>query len=99
MPLERLYKGTGCRHCRNTGYRGRIAIHEMLVIDDELRDVITSNPTLLKVRQLARQKGMTTLLEDGLQKVREGITTLEEVWQAVGTQLSVSPQETPARST
>ncbi len=97
MPLDRLYKGTGCRHCRNTGYRGRIAIHEMLVIDDELRDVITSNPTLLKVRQLARQKGMTTLLEDGLQKVREGITTLEEVWQAVGTQLSASTKEAPVR--
>ncbi len=90
MPLAQLAKGAGCRHCRNTGYRGRIAIHEMLVIDDELRDVITSNPTLITVRQLARQKGMASLLEDGLRKVREGITTLEEVWQAVGTQLDLS---------
>ncbi len=89
MPMDRLHKGTGCRHCRNTGYRGRIAIHEMLLIDDELRDLITANAELTAIRQLARRKGMNSLLEDGLRKVREGITTLEEIWNAVGTRLDL----------
>jgi type IV pilus assembly protein PilB len=79
-----FYRGAGCRACRNTGYRGRIGIHELLVVSDELRDAIVSNPTIGNIRQIALRDGMITLAHDGFRKVREGITTVEEVFQIVG---------------
>ncbi len=79
-----FYRGTGCRACRNTGYRGRIGVHELLVVSDELRDAIVSNPTIGNIRQIALRDGMITLAHDGMRKVREGITTVEEVFQIVG---------------
>ncbi len=78
------YKGVGCRHCRNTGCSGRIGIHELLVIDDEIRDAIVSNPSLNVIRDLARRKGMITLAKDGFRKMHEGITTIEEILHVVG---------------
>jgi type IV pilus assembly protein PilB len=82
--LPEFYKGVGCKHCRNTGYSGRIGIHELLLLDDELRDLITANASLAAIRGLARQKGMVTLRHDGFRKVREGITTVEEILHAAG---------------
>jgi len=82
VEIETFYKGVGCRRCRNTGFSGRIAIHELLVLDDEQRDLVTTGPTLGAIRTLARRKGMVTLRYDGFRKVREGITTLEEVLRA-----------------
>ena len=83
-PIETFYKGVGCRKCRNTGYSGRIGIHELLVIDDELRDLIISNPNIGAIRKLSAEHGMITLRHDGFRKVREGITTVEEILQIVG---------------
>ncbi len=80
--IETFYRGVGCRGCRNTGFSGRIAIHELLVLDDELRDLVATGPSLGAIRVLARSKGMVTLRYDGFRKVREGITTLEEVLRA-----------------
>jgi type IV pilus assembly protein PilB len=82
--FDEFYKGVGCRRCRNTGYTGRIGIHEVLVLDDEIRDVVTANPTLGKIRDLARARGMVSLRYDGFRKVREGITTVEEILHATG---------------
>jgi len=78
-------KGTGCKQCRNTGYRGRIGIHELLVLSsDEMRDAITSAAPLATIHDLAVRGGMHTLRHDGFRKVREGITTIEEVIHACG---------------
>lgn len=79
LQVETFYHPVGCKKCRNTGFSGRIAIHELLVIDDNMREIIATNPTLGVLRNAARQTGMITLRYDGLRKVKEGITTVEEV--------------------
>ena len=82
--FEDFYKGVGCKKCRNTGFKGRIGIHEVLVINDELRDVIASNPSTGNIRRLGKENGMITLQHDGFRKVHEGITTIEEVFHIAG---------------
>ncbi len=74
-----LYRGAGCERCGGTGYKGRYAIHELLVIDDEIRHAIIEGKSATEIKELARKKGMKTLREDGIQKALQGITTLEEV--------------------
>ncbi|GAB6165861.1 hypothetical protein JCM19992_18610 [Thermostilla marina] len=83
-PIETFYKGVGCRQCRNTGYRGRLGIHELLIITDEIRDSIVTNPSVHQLRRLAEQNGMQSLRIDGFRKVQEGLTTVEEVLHVVG---------------
>ncbi|RMF99502.1 MAG: type II/IV secretion system protein [Planctomycetota bacterium] len=83
-PIETFYKGVGCRQCRNTGYRGRLGIHELLIITDEIRDSIVTNPSVHQLRRLAEQNGMQSLQIDGFRKVQEGLTTVEEVLHVVG---------------
>ena len=82
--IETFYRGVGCRRCRNTGFSGRIGIHELLVMDDDLRDSVAANPSLTAIRRLAGRNGMITLRFDGFRKVREGITTVEEVIHSSG---------------
>jgi type IV pilus assembly protein PilB len=83
--IDEFHKGVGCKQCRNTGYRGRIGIHELLLlVRDELRDAITSGAPLERIHELAHEGGMLTLRHDGFRKVREGITTVEEVIHACG---------------
>lgn len=74
-----LYKGTGCSYCNNRGYKGRTAIHEIMVIDDDIRELIIKKVSKETIRETARKKGMNTLREDGLLKVLNGITTIEEI--------------------
>ena len=80
VTIDTFYRGVGCKRCRNTGYSGRIAIHELLVLSDELRDLVTTTPQLNDIRAYASTHGMASLRYDGLQKVKEGITTCEEVF-------------------
>ena len=82
--IEKFYKGAGCRRCRNTGFTGRIGIHELLAITDELRDAIVSGASINELRQLGVKNNMITLRHDGIRKVREGITTVEEVLHIAG---------------
>ena len=84
MGLEsnEFYRGVGCAKCRQTGFSGRIAIHELLVVDDALREAICVSPTIQTVNEYARRSGMIPLRYDGLRKVKEGLTTIEEVLQA-----------------
>lgn len=82
LEINEFYRGTGCARCRNTGYTGRIAIHELLVLDDALRETINHSATLQSVTEHARRNGMIPLRYDGLRKVKEGLTTIEEVLQA-----------------
>jgi general secretion pathway protein E len=75
-----IYKrGQGCGDCRGTGYKGRRAVAEFLVLDDELREMIVQRQSMKKIKELARSKGTRSLLEAALEVVREGETTLEEV--------------------
>ncbi|MCS7193496.1 MAG: ATPase, T2SS/T4P/T4SS family [Meiothermus sp.] len=74
-----LYKGTGCDKCNGTGYKGRAAIHELMVLDDEIRRAIVEGQSATQIKEIARKNGMKTLREDGIQKAFLGITTLEEV--------------------
>ena len=82
--LAEFYRGVGCKGCRNTGYSGRIGIHELLTLSDELRDMISSGAPLQAMRELAARQGMITLRHDGFRKVREGVTTIEEIIQVAG---------------
>ncbi len=75
----KLFKGKGCDTCSNTGYKGRVALFEVMEIDDEIREMILAGATALELRKAARDKGMITLRESGLIKIKAGITTVEEV--------------------
>jgi len=74
-----LERGRGCTACRETGYRGRTGLFELLRVTDELKHAIARNEPLARQRELAREAGMTTLREDGWRKVQAGLTTVEEV--------------------
>lgn len=79
MPNINLHRGAGCDRCRNTGYRGRLGLYELLILEDEIRDLVTDQPALSELRSFALKKGMRTLNMDGLQKVDRGMTTVEEI--------------------
>jgi type IV pilus assembly protein PilB len=79
--VETFYRGAGCNKCRNSGYSGRIGIYELLVPDDDMRDCITAAPNINQLRDLAGKIGMSTLRDDGMAKVRAGLTTVEEVFR------------------
>jgi len=74
-----LYKGEGCPYCKETGYKGRIAIFELMVMTENIRDLISKNVTTGKLRETAIKEGMCQLKEDGIKKVCEGLTTIDEV--------------------
>lgn len=78
----RLYKGKGCEACHDTGYEGRVGIFELLILNDEIRDAIINRKDADTIEGLAIQSGMRTMLEAGLIKVQEGITTLDEILRA-----------------
>jgi type IV pilus assembly protein PilB len=75
----KTYKGKGCATCNNTGYKGRIGLYEVMEITDELRELILIGASALELRKKAIDDGMITLRESGLFKIREGVTTIEEV--------------------
>ena len=74
-----LFKGAGCRSCRQSGYRGRLGLFELLVASDPLRELIVARENAMRIRQQALKEGMVTLRQDGWRKVLAGMTTLEEV--------------------
>jgi len=83
MP-EMLYRGKGCRNCNFTGYRGRLAIFEMLDIDSDIRDyIVRKDFTLEGLKKIMAQKGMKTMFEDGLDKAKLGQTTVQEVMRVI----------------
>mgnify|MGYP002622227472 CR=1 FL=1 len=95
--IDSFYKGVGCRRCRNTGYRGRIGIHEFLLLNDRIRDAIAAQASVQEIRRLAMDNGMITLRHDGFRKVREGITTVEEVLHAAGESADIFAAEMAER--
>ncbi|MDD2897140.1 MAG: ATPase, T2SS/T4P/T4SS family [Desulfuromonadaceae bacterium] len=76
--------GTGCSQCNNTGYRGRVGIYEMFVMNDDFRQLIGVDYRETDLLNMARANGMRTLLEDGLEKVQRGWTTLDEIIRVIG---------------
>lgn len=78
-----FYKGKGCPECSMSGYKGRVGIYEVLVITTEVRKLALKHVTSEEIEELAVKEGMVTMLEDGLDKISAGITTIEEVLRAV----------------
>ena len=78
-----FYRGSGCAHCRYTGYKGRIGVYELMEITPDIRKAIVRGASEDEIRELAKAQGMVELKEAGLMKARRGITTLEEVLRAV----------------
>ena len=72
-------KGKGCMTCSETGYKGRVALYEVMLIKENIKEAILQGASALELRELGRKNGMQTLREAGLQKIREGMTTVEEV--------------------
>ena len=80
----KVYQGRGCDECSQTGYRGRIALYEVLPINDEIRNMIVARAQATDIRKKSLALGMRTLRESGLDKVRRGMTTIEEVLRVTG---------------
>ncbi|MFC7321034.1 GspE/PulE family protein [Halobacillus campisalis] len=79
LPIEKIHKGAGCGNCQHTGYRGRLAIQEILVINDDIRQMMMNNQSISKIKEYALKNGMIFLIDDGLLKVKKGLTTIDEV--------------------
>jgi len=83
-PEQSLWRGRGCDHCRHTGYYGRTGIFEILPYDTEVKDAIRKNIDLGDLREMVRKKGVRSLFDDGMGRVVEGVTTIEEVLRVAG---------------
>lgn len=81
-----LYKGKGCRSCSHTGYRGRIGIFEFIKTSVDLQDLISKGPSTREVLEVAKKQGFTSMFEDGIDKVKSGVTTLDELVRVIGPQ-------------
>ena len=75
----KLHKGKGCQNCNNTGYKGRLGLYEVMEISEGIREMILTGASALELRRKAIDEGMISLRLSGLQKIREGLTTVEEV--------------------
>jgi type II secretory ATPase GspE/PulE/Tfp pilus assembly ATPase PilB-like protein len=80
---DRMLVPVGCPDCEGTGYKGRVGVFEILVVDDELRHLIRSNASPADMRNHIRSSGLRTFQEEALDKVRQGLTSLEEVFRVV----------------
>jgi len=76
---KKFYYGRGCDRCNNTGHKGRMGIHELLIVNDDIRDLISQGVSVDEMRKACIRLGMTTLRESGLRAIFNGHTTIEEV--------------------
>jgi type IV pilus assembly protein PilB len=79
-----LFKGAGCKVCGNTGYTGRLGIFEVLEMAGNIKELILKRASSDEITKVAKTNGMTTMLEDGVEKIFNGVTTLEEVLRVTG---------------
>ena len=84
MKQLRLYKGHGCKVCNNTGYRGRIGIYEVMEMDDSIKNLIMQRANSGTIEAQAKKNGMITMLQDGVIKMLNGVTSLEEIIRVIG---------------
>ncbi len=82
LKADLIYRAKGCEECNQTGYKGRVAICEAMLINDEIRKLIATQASYTQIKDVARKNGMDTLFESGIKKVEAGITSLEEVLSA-----------------
>jgi len=75
----KLFKGAGCSTCNNTGYKGRVGLFEVMEISEEMRELILCGASSTELKKKAAEEGMITLRQSGLRKIRQGVTTVEEV--------------------
>lgn len=80
--FEEIFQAKGCPRCRGTGYSGRMGIHELLLYDSTIKNLVLARQSALELERAALSSGMIPLYQDGLDKVRNGLTTLEEVWSS-----------------
>jgi type IV pilus assembly protein PilB len=78
-----IFKKKGCNKCNGSGYKGRIGTHELLIVNDEIRDMVNKGATALEIKDVAVNSGMKTLHDDSMLKVRQGITSVEEALRVV----------------
>ena len=78
-PGAKVFRAKGCDICKNTGYKGRVGMHELLILNDEIRLQILKDPSAIPVKEIAMKNGMRTIAMDGLEKVLLGLTTVKEV--------------------
>jgi type IV pilus assembly protein PilB len=88
--IENVAVAVGCRECDNTGYRGRVGIYELLVFDETIRELVRTEGRVDQIRDVARANGLRLMQEDALDKVREGVTTLDEVLRVVPFEFSAT---------
>ena len=74
-----LYKGAGCRVCGNKGYKGRVALYEVMTMSDEIKEFVLNGASAAELKAEAIRQGMRTLRMSGVHKIKEGVTTIEEV--------------------
>ena len=79
LPALTVYEGKGCDNCNGSGYKGRIAVYEFIEVSSELEQLILEEPSASQIWNLALKQGATTLFSDGIEKVKQGVTTIEEV--------------------
>jgi type IV pilus assembly protein PilB len=84
-PDAKFYRGAGCDVCRQTGYKGRVGLYELMRVNEEVSEMIVRRAPLSELKEAARANGMVTLQEDGLRKAKDGHTTIEEVMRVVFT--------------
>ena len=85
IPIRSSTAGRGCDVCKQTGYKGRTGIYELMQINEELQELIVRRAPVTEVKEAARANGMMTLQEDGFRKCKDGHTTVEEVMRVVFT--------------
>lgn len=78
----KCYKGTGCQKCNNTGYKGRIALYEVMPLKEELKELVVQGANALELKRAAIRLGMITLRQSGLEKIRQGVSSVEEILRA-----------------
>ena len=74
-----FYRGKGCHECHHTGYSGRLAIHELFIMNEEIRSMVAKGASILEIEKAAKRRGFTTTRYDGLKKVLRGLTTIDEL--------------------
>ena len=77
--IKTVHQGKGCKACKGTGYRGRLGLFELLVVDEDLRTLVSTKASASEIKKKAVAKGMKTLFDDGVEKVKQGRTTMDEV--------------------
>ena len=79
VQTDQIFRGAGCDDCRGSGYAGRVGIYELLVIEERFREMINKDPSAGSLRRAFHEGGRRSLFDDGIVKVKQGLTTIEEV--------------------